>query len=317
MLNRIDLSRADLNLLVLFEIVLEERHVGRAAARLNLSASAVSHGLGRLRRLLNDILFIRHPKGLHPTERALALAAPVAEILERARGVIASSDPFDPVSSNRRFVIGAVEAIGSVVLPGLLAAIGRVAPDVIISLRSIFPNEVPDQLDRHIVDLALTPLLNLPPRFEARELYIEDFVLAARVGHPLLDRPTLEGFCAASHLLVAQETERGFVDDILKARGLSRSVRLSVPSFMWALAILGETDLVASMPRTLVERYGARAGVVGIEPPIELRADPIGIVAPKAAMSDPGVAWLSNLIVQVAHAGANEPGNQSGSAVPQ
>ena len=73
MLNQIDLSRADLNLLVLFEAVLEERHVGRAAARLNLSASAVSHGLGRLRQFLNDPLFLRTPKGVVPTARGMEL----------------------------------------------------------------------------------------------------------------------------------------------------------------------------------------------------------------------------------------------------
>ena len=85
MLNEIDLSRADLNLLVLFDVVLNEQHVGRAAKKLNLSPSAVSHGLGRLRRLLNDPLFLRTPKGVVPTERAIELAEPVADILARMR----------------------------------------------------------------------------------------------------------------------------------------------------------------------------------------------------------------------------------------
>ena len=79
MLNQTDLTRADLNLLLLFEVVLEERHVGRAAQRLRLTPSAVSHGLGRLRRLLNDPLFLRTPRGVVPTARAMELALPVAE----------------------------------------------------------------------------------------------------------------------------------------------------------------------------------------------------------------------------------------------
>src|SRR3954447_5327487 len=107
MLNKIDLSRADLNLLVLFEVVLAERNVGRAAQRLNLTPSAVSHGLGRLRRLLNDPLFLRTPKGVVPTARAMALAGPVADLLARARNVLASAAPFDAATSTRRFVIGA------------------------------------------------------------------------------------------------------------------------------------------------------------------------------------------------------------------
>ena len=96
MLNKIDLSRADLNLLALFEVVLEERHVGRAADRLRLTPSAVSHGLGRLRRMLNDPLFLRTPKGVVPTARAAELAGPIAEVLARVRSVIATAAPFDP-----------------------------------------------------------------------------------------------------------------------------------------------------------------------------------------------------------------------------
>src|SRR6188508_1553863 len=103
MLNGIDLSRVDLNLLVLFEAVLEEKNVGRAAGRLRLSPSAISHGLGRLRRTLNDPLFLRTPKGVVPTARATALAAPVADILARVRSVVSTAEPFDPAKSTRRF----------------------------------------------------------------------------------------------------------------------------------------------------------------------------------------------------------------------
>ena len=98
MLNEINLARADLNLLTLFEVILRERHVGRAALRLNLTPSAVSHGLGRLRRLLNDPLFLRTPKGVIPTARASALAEPIAELLARARNVLSSASRSMPRS---------------------------------------------------------------------------------------------------------------------------------------------------------------------------------------------------------------------------
>jgi DNA-binding transcriptional LysR family regulator len=84
MLNEINLTRVDLNLLVLFEAVFRERHVARTAARLNLTPSAVSHGLSRLRLLLNDPLFLRTPKGVMPTARAIDLAEPIADTLARA-----------------------------------------------------------------------------------------------------------------------------------------------------------------------------------------------------------------------------------------
>src|SRR5262245_10736144 len=128
MLNPIDLSRADLNLLVLFETVMETRHVGRAAKQLNLTPSAVSHGLGRLRSLLDDPLFLRTPKGVAPTDRALRLAPAIADVLARVRSVVASAKPFDPATSKRRFTIGAPDGAASVFLPPLLALLQRTAP---------------------------------------------------------------------------------------------------------------------------------------------------------------------------------------------
>src|SRR5262245_30758960 len=123
MLNKIDFSRADLNLFALFEVVLEGRHVGRAADRLRLSPSPFSHGLCRRRRMLNDPLFLRTPKCVVPTARATELAGPIAEVLARVRSVIATAAPFDPSTSTRRFAIGAPDGISAVVLHPLLVAL--------------------------------------------------------------------------------------------------------------------------------------------------------------------------------------------------
>jgi DNA-binding transcriptional LysR family regulator len=267
-MNKIDLSRVDLNLLALFEVVLEERHAGRAAARLNLSPSAVSHGLSRLRRLLHDPLFIRHPRGLAPSERALGLAEPVTELLDKARALIAGAVPFDPATSVRRFVVGAVDGIGSILLPRLMSAVRRDAPQIDISARSIFPIDVAATLDKRIVDVALGPLAMMPTRIAARELYADDFVVAARVGHSILAQPSLDAYCSAGHLLISESGDnRGFVDDALAAIGRRRRVALTVPSFMLGLAVLAETDLVAAMPRRLITQYGAQTGVASAEPP--------------------------------------------------
>src|SRR5918997_5109390 len=194
MLNRIDLSRADLNLLVLFEVVLEERHVGRAAERLNLSPSAVSHGLGRLRRLLNDPLFLRTPKGVVPTARALALAEPIAEALARVRGIVATAAPFDPATSARRFRIGAPDGVSGVFLPPLLALARKRAPQIDISLRQVLPPQggrttvrafepALAEIEAREVDVAVLPYDDVPARFVAETLYQEDFVIAMRRGH--------------------------------------------------------------------------------------------------------------------------------------
>jgi DNA-binding transcriptional LysR family regulator len=304
MLNRIDLGRADLNLLVLFEAVLEERHVGRAAERLRLTPSAVSHGLGRLRRLMNDPLFLRTPKGVAPSARAMELAAPVADALARVRSVIASAAPFDPATSTRRFTIGAPDAISAVVAPPLLARLRQAAPGIDLSLRQLLPTQgevsaestwqsVVHELEARALDIAIIPAGDLPRRFFSRMLYEEDFVVAMREGHPLSGHLTLERYVAAQHLVVSATGDpHGFVDRALAKQGRSRRTALTVPNFLFALAVLAETDLIAALPRRFVAMHAARFGVVGREAPLPFGRYRLNVVAPQAALMDAGLAWL-------------------------
>ncbi len=308
MLQEIDLSRSDLNLLVLFEAVLEEGHVGRAALRLSLSPSAVSHGLGRLRRLLNDPLFLRTPKGVVPTARAGELAHPIAEVLARARQVIASAVPFDPATSTRRFTLGAPDGISGVILPPLLDALRVAAPRVALTVRQIMPvagvaasgpawRGAIDELEARAIDVAILPSDDLPQRFHRRLLAEEDFVVAVRAGHPYAEDPTLERYCAMDHLVVSHTGEAyGFVDARLAAVGRSRRIALTLPNFMFALAVVARSDLLAALPRRFVALFAPNFGVVGIEPPLPLGRFRLNAVASKAAMMDAGVAWLIGLI---------------------
>lgn len=303
MLHRIDLSRVDLNLLVLFEIVLEERHVGRAATRLHLSASAVSHGLGRLRRLLNDPLFLRTPKGVVPTERATQLAEPVADILARTRNVISAAEPFDPAISTRRFTIGAPDGISAVILGPLLVELGRLAPRIDISVRQILPlpahmwRAAIADLEARALDIAILPSDDIPLRFAAHYVYQEDFVVAAHSGHPFARDPSLERYCEVPHLVVSQSGDPyGFVDEQLAKQGRKRRVALTVPSFVFALAVIAETDLIAALPRRFAAMHAARFGVVCLEAPLPLPGFRLNAVVPKGALVDAGLAWLVDLL---------------------
>lgn len=305
MLNQIDLSRVDLNLLVLFEAVFEQRHVGRAAERLHLSASAVSHGIGRLRRALHDPVFLKHPKGVAPSARATELAPAVAEVLARVRAIVGVALPFDSGTSTRRFAIGAPDAIATVVLPPVLAAVRREAPGVVVNVVEVEPSATLAALDARTVDIACYPLEDLPARFEARELYEEDFVIAVRARHPLGKQPSLDRYAAAQHVLVSPTgATRGFMDGVLAEHGLSRKVALTVPSFLWALHVIADGELVGTLPRTLVRLHGARFGVVALEPPLALGATRVRAVATRAAMGDAGIAWLMDLIRREAPARA-------------
>ncbi|MBX5100331.1 LysR family transcriptional regulator [Rhizobium lentis] len=310
MLNLVDLSRTDLNLLVLFEAVLEERHVGRAAERLNLTSSAVSHGLGRLRRLLNDPLFLRTPKGVVPTARALELAAPIADVLAGVRTILSAAEPFDPATSTRRFTIGAPDGISAVLLAPLLAELAHVAPGIDIGIRQLMPapNEsAPERawrgafadLDDRLTDIAVIPTGHIPERFHVSGLYDEDFVVAMRAGHTFAAAPTLARYCELEHLVVSLGGDpHGFVDEALARLGRARRVALTVPNFMFALAILAATDLICALPRRFAAMHAARFGVESVDAPLELTRFRINAILPKVALMDAGVAWLLAILEQ-------------------
>ena len=305
MLNDIDLSSVDLNLLVVFEAVFRERQVANAAKRLHVSPSAVSHGLGRLRELFDDPLFLRTPKGVLPTARAAAVSESVSEILSRVRGVIGSIAPFDPSISSRRFVVGGPDAIAAVVLPLLIPLLRREAPHVDLGFRHLLPQAVIAELDSGAIDLALTPFdESVPARFATESMFDEEFVVAARVGHPFLAAPSLGRYCQELHLLVSTSGDAsGYVDGVLAEKGLSRRVAFSVPSFMLALSVLAESDLLAALPATLVTSQGDRFGVRSVKAPFNGRPSPVGAVIPKVALADPAIAWLFDVLVRATSAG--------------
>ena len=184
MLNESAVRRVDLDLLLLFQTVLRERHVGRASRALHVSPSAVSHGLGRLRELFQDPLFLKTPKGVAPTARAIQLAEPVSDVLGRAQHLIAGFQSFAPEKSDRNFTIGTLDAPATSFLPSLLARIQGVAPKVRVELRHVGLDDAFAALDAHRVDLIVLPLVeSIPVRFEARKVYREEFVAVARAEH--------------------------------------------------------------------------------------------------------------------------------------
>jgi DNA-binding transcriptional LysR family regulator len=319
MLKSAHLSRIDLNLLVLFHVVYEERHVARAAEQLSLTPSAVSHGLGRLRRLLNDPLFLRTQKGVVPSARAAELAEPVAEIIARAGAVIASAEPFDVARSRRRFTIGAPDAISAMLVTHLLDDLEQRAPGIDIALVQLLPEHRGQPtiqvwqhtlatLESRALDIVILPIDQVPPRFVGHRLFDEDFVVTMRKGHPFARNPSLERFCSMRHLLVSLTGDPlGVVDVGLAQQGLARRVVLTVPSFMMALSTLAKTDLLGTLPRHMVTHCAAQFGLVTVDLPVLRRRDPVSVVATKAAMMDAGIAWLFELLKEIPWDGKRSP----------
>ncbi|WP_028134451.1 LysR family transcriptional regulator [Bradyrhizobium japonicum] len=326
MLNPAQLARIDVSLLVVFSTVLEERQVLRAANRLNLTPSAVSHGLRRLRRIFHDPLFLKTPSGVKPTERALALAGPVAELLSRLDAIVSATAPFDARTARRSFTIGAPDALAAVFLGSLLEILAREAPGIDIRLLQLMPQrhgksssevwqDTLSELDSHRLDLAVLPTGPLPSRYVERLLFEEDFVVAMRKGHRMARKVTLAAYLAAPHLLVSAIGDAlGIVDVRLAERGHSRRVALTVPNFMMALGQLAESDFIATLPRHLVERHAARFDLVMRPVPFPWTPDPVRVVASQAAIADAGVAWLFETLARCISSAARSAPRRRASA---
>ena len=250
----VKLSAIDLNLLVVFDAVMQERNVTRAGKRLGLSQPAMSHALTRLRYMLKDDLFIRSPKGMLPTPRAEQLALPVRAALD---GLQHSLEPtqFIPTEATKSFRI-AVNNYSAIVLVGPLAGrITKIAPGVTLEFRPSGTLNILDLLDRDELDLAIGTFHEQGERFSRLSLLQDDFVIVLRKGHPAAGARDLsmELFAGLSHLEISSAPyATDFVDKALARRKLTRRIQLRAP-FLSAVRILVASDMVSVLERRVAE----------------------------------------------------------------
>ncbi|MFO0570481.1 MAG: LysR family transcriptional regulator [Polyangiaceae bacterium] len=245
------------NLLPVLDALLAEKSVTRAARRLGMTQPAVSNALGQLRVLLADPILVRVGPRMVPTERALALSEPLARALEGLGAALSEPAKFEPRSLERTFTLATTDYVCFVLLPKLLAALEREAPGVRIRISSWPHHRVPPGLERGEADLMLGFHTSLPSGHRQAELFEDHFVCVVRRGHPRVkQRLTLRKYVSLGHLLVTQEPDsRGVVDDALEKLGLKREVRLRVPHFLMAPAVVASTDLVAALDERVARPF--------------------------------------------------------------
>jgi DNA-binding transcriptional LysR family regulator len=266
---------------------------------------------------LNDPLFLRTPRGVIPTDRALDLAPRIAEILAGVRGVLAGSEPFDAKTSTRRFRLGVGDAFLCVAGPTLAARLAETAPSVGMSVLHIVPSfrqsvdegawdHVLAMLESRELDVAIVPWLTSPARFATRPVpTAEDRLIAAtRADHPYARDPTLDTYCRARHLVVSIRGDPvAATDAVLAELGRQRRVTMTAPNFSSALFLAAESDLVVSLPESLVTAHGARFGLVATPLPFDVAPSNVVAVTSRAALQDTGVAWLVDLVCAITWAG--------------
>lgn len=297
-----DLGTLDLNLLRVFDAVARERHVTRAAERLNLSQPAVSNALARLRAALNDELFLRRPGGVEPTALSLSLAGPVAEVLDRLRQTLAVQAPFDPATTDRVFTVAFSEYAESVLAPALLEAIGRQAPRVLLAIRHGDRTNALDLLDAGQAEMAVAVLPDPPALYTRVLLLPEVFMTVFRRGHPLASgEMTLARFTAFPHLLHAPNGSRdGALDGPLRASGHPRRLGAVVAHLGAVPEILARTEMVITLSSRLALNLAEAHGLAVRPCPVEIEHQRLSLVFHRRFEADPGHAWLRRALLAVA-----------------
>lgn len=313
-------NQLDLNLLRVFDALLDERNVTRAGTRLGLSQSAVSHALSRLRQLLGDDLFVRRSSGMDPTPRALEIGPALHTALLQMQTALAPAG-FDPAVSERRFSISAGPYGCAVLIPQVVRLLGQKAPGATLQVTPYGAGTV-EALDTGRVDAALMSQDAPSRRFRFHKLFDETMVWIVRKGHPLAEGElTLERLRDNPHILVS-----GFEDPFdaevapggpglkyrrgwdrqesqpseLARRTPPRKVAVMTPDSVSAMAIAARSDMAALVPRRLAEGSGGLGRVVilaPVQPPFRLE---IGAVFREDRLVDPAVAWLSRILAEAA-----------------
>jgi DNA-binding transcriptional LysR family regulator len=295
------LSAVDLNLLVVFDALMQERNVTRAARRVALSQPALSHALGRLRHMLKDELFIRSPRGMMPTPRADQLALPVRHALDELQRSL-EPPQFEPAKAARSFRIAVDNYAAIVVVAPFTLRIAKAAPSVILEFRPSGTLNVFDLLDRGQLDLAIGPSGREGERFSQSPLLEDGFVAILRRSHPAAEsrKLTKESFAALPHLEISssrQETD--FIDSALARAKLSRHITMRAP-FLSAVRILAGSDAVAVLPRRIARELTGYRPLVVRDLPFASPPVLTAMTWPRWLDNDPAHRWLRENVERTA-----------------
>jgi DNA-binding transcriptional LysR family regulator len=294
-----DIRAIDLNLLPVLDALLRHRSVTLAARELDMSQSALSAALARLRKLLDDELFVRTGRGLRPTARAAALAEPVAAILGQVRDRVLRTGAFEPASAQRNFQLLLSDVGAYVLLPRIVRAVRWQAPGVSLTLHPLGGTDIADELAEGRIDLAIGHYPGLPDTLFQRRLFDRHFVGLVRREHPLAQSPrlTLRRFAATPQLVVRLTSGiQQHVDDALSRQGLSRSDTLELPSYLMVPPLLEATDYLAVVPGQLADAFvvDGRLAVIGL--PLQLPDSTIRMHWHRRFHEDPGNSWLRSVV---------------------
>ncbi|HVP20913.1 MAG TPA: LysR family transcriptional regulator [Anaerolineaceae bacterium] len=296
-----ELRHFDLNLLVAFDWLMQEQNVSRAAERMFVSQSAMSHTLQRLRQQLDDPLLVKTPSGMKPTERAMALIEPVRAVLREVESLIRQPEVFDPARSQRRFVMAATDYMDFLLIPPLIERIAQEAPGIDIHVKRTdlpFPEKELETGELDIV-LGFEAILKPAGYLTSRKLFDDRMTCLLRRDHPIIqgDKISLDDYITLKHMLISRTgTRTGVIDDWLAERGLERRIALIVPHFLSAPFIVAKTDMLLSLPLRIAEQFVRLAPLRVLPVPIELPSYDLVMIWHPLRENDSAHRWLREQI---------------------
>ncbi|MFF9915539.1 LysR family transcriptional regulator [Streptomyces sp. NPDC013457] len=287
----------DLNLLTALDALLEEGSVAGAAARLHVTAPAMSRSLGRIRRTTGDQILVRTGRTMTPTPYAIAVRAQVHELLHQVQGVLAPSRELDLAALERTFTLRWHESLVALSGPALLTSVHAQAPGV--RLRFVAESSVDThELRRGEVDLEANANRPSAPDIRSENVGETGLVIVVRQGHPLTRDTALtaQRYAAADHVTVSRRGNlNNALDEALARLDLSRRVVATAPTEAAAFAFARGSDLVISVPEATTRSAAADLGLVVLPLPLELPSAPVYLSWHQRYDTDSAHAWLREL----------------------
>jgi len=284
----------DLNLLVVFDAVLDEGSISRAAARLDLSQPAVSNALARLRHATGDRLFVRLGNGMVPTPYAESIAVPLRTALATIRNSLAGHQEFDAATSDRDFAIHVTDLGEAFFLPRLLARLSPIAPRVRLRTLALSTDEARDALRSGAADLTIGNLPDFAAGFYQQRLFRDRYVCIVRRDHPAIGtRITARQLATASHAIAMPGgTGHGIIERTLVTLGLEHRIALRVQNFLVLPSIVAASDLIAIVPHSVGSQISPKDAVKLLPLPVDIPAFDVRQCWHERYQDDAGHRWL-------------------------
>lgn len=299
------LSQIDANLLVALDVLLEERHVTRTARRLGVTQSAMSQTLRRLRDALDDPVLVRSGTRMVATPRAEALAGPLRAALRGIDHLLAGDEDFAPAEAERTFRLACLDSYSISLVPSLLARLAESGPDLTLDVAHLEIDRIWERLRSGEVELAIIGPWDVPADMSTAPLFDERMVGMVRAGHPILDGPIDPPAYARWPHAVTRLTGRGDypIDRRLEALGVKRRVIGCTPYFLVAPALVADSDLIVTVPRTAAHAFAERWPVALFDPPLgSPMTYTVSLAWPDYLETDAGHRWLRRTVLAIGEA---------------